>query len=78
MSDDLCKFHCGTRIDVDEELLEEREMWKEKYLCLQKQVKVDIDCLKENIYAECAALMVSIFLLSKNSSPPRKHSTIAL
>lgn len=54
----LCQCHCGTRIDVDEQLLEEREMWKEKYLCVQKQFKVDIETLKENIYAECSGIMV--------------------
>lgn len=47
----LCRCHCGTRITVDEQLLEERETWKEKYLCLQKQAVNDIGRLKENIYA---------------------------
>lgn len=34
-------------------------MWKEKYNCLQKQIKIDIDSMKENIYMECADLMVN-------------------
>lgn len=58
MAQNICECHCGTRIDLDEQLLEEREMWKEKYLCLQKQVKIDIQTLKENIYAECSNIMV--------------------
>lgn len=60
MSENICNCHCGTRIDLDEQLLEEREMWKEKYNCLQKQIKTDIEGMKENIYMECADLMVDV------------------
>lgn len=60
MTENLCQCHCGTRICLDEQLLEERETWKEKYACLQKQAVNDIGRLKENIYAECAALMVQL------------------
>jgi hypothetical protein len=60
MTENLCQCHCGTRICLDEQLLEERETWKEKYACLQKQATNDIGRLKENIYAECAALMVQL------------------
>ena len=58
MTETLCECHCGTRISLDEQLLQEREEWREKYLCLQKQAANDMGRLKENIYAECAGLMV--------------------
>ena len=53
-------------------------MWKEKYLCLQKQMKVDIETLKENIYAECAGIMVIDDLLSNNNFRRRSSRTIKL
>ena len=59
MTENLCHCHCGTRICLDEQLLEEREIWREKYACPQKQVASDNGHLKENIYTECAALMVT-------------------
>jgi hypothetical protein len=46
MADNLCACHCGTRISLDEQLLEEREIWREKYNCLQKQATNDIGRLK--------------------------------
>ena len=46
MAQSICECHCGTRIDLDEQLLEERETWKQKYFCLQKQVKIDIETMK--------------------------------
>ena len=60
MTDNIYSCHCGTRITIDDQLLKEREYWKEKYTCLQKQAANDIGKLKENMYAECSALMVKM------------------
>lgn len=74
MEDNLCRCHCGTRITIDEQLLEEREAWKEKYVCLQKQAANDIGRLKENIYAECSSIMVLVVVSSNRSFQQRRLS----
>ena len=78
MAQSICDCHCGTRIDLDEQLLEERETWKQKYLCLQKQFKIDIEAMKENIYAQCSELMVFLCLFSNNSFPQENLTTTPL
>jgi|JI6StandDraft_1071083.scaffolds.fasta_scaffold27428_3 hypothetical protein len=55
----LCECHCGTRIDINPKLVEEREAWREKCVALEEAYRTDVVTLKEKIYKECSLLMVT-------------------
>jgi hypothetical protein len=53
----LCDCHCGTRVDINPQLLEERETWRLKCEQLELQYKEDLKNLKDKIYKECSTVM---------------------
>jgi hypothetical protein len=56
----ICECHCGTRIDINPKLVEERESWREKCIALEENYRQDTAALKEKIYKECSQLMVNL------------------
>lgn len=68
----ICECHCGTRIDINPKLVEEREAWREKCLALEETYRTDIAALKEKIYKECSLLMVVMRLCRKRSLRQRR------
>ena len=53
----LCDCHCGTRVDVNPQLLEERELWKAKYEQLDLQRQEDIKNLTDKMYKDFSVLL---------------------